>query len=295
MTTVYLNGEFIPKERALIPVDDRGFVFGDGIYEVVRAINGQLIEWYAHAERMSRGLAGIKINFSPSEVAKLQDVCLRLVRDNGLATGEGTVYMQVTRGVAPRVHHFPPAGTVPTVYAASSPFTVPKELRENGAKGITFPDFRWTRCDLKTVNLLGAVLARQAAVEAGAYEAILLRDGVMTEGAATNAFAVVGGVLRTHPLSNLILPGITRAVVMEILADLAIPLSEKPVTHAELKTAEELFICGTTTDVTPITTLDGVRVGNGKRGLLTARLQDALSARIYAVRPRRLTPTLVPA
>lgn len=292
MTTVYLNGEFIPKERALISVDDRGFVFGDGIYEVVRSIKSELIEWYAHAERMSRGLHAIKIAFGPADVARLQDVCLRLVRENGLAGGEATIYLQVTRGAAPRSHHFPPAGTPPTVYGAATVFTVPKESRQNGVNGITFPDYRWTRCDLKTVNLLGPVLARQAAAESGAYEAILLRDGVMTEGAATNAFAVIDGVLRTHPLSNLILPGITRAVIMEILAELAIPLSEKAASHADLLRASELFVCGTTTDITPIVFLDGVRVGTGQRGAVTARLQDALSARLYAARPRRLTPSL---
>ncbi len=295
MTTVYLNGEFIPKERALISVDDRGFVFGDGIYEVVRSIKGELIEWYAHAERMSRGLSGIKIAFGPAAVARLQDVCLRLVRDNGFAGGEATIYLQVTRGAAPRTHHFPPEGTPPTVFGAATVFTVSMESRQNGVRGITYPDYRWTRCDLKTVNLLGPVLARQTAAESGAYEAILLRDGVMTEGAATNSFALIDGVLRTHPLSNLILPGITRAVIMEILAELAIPLSEKAVSHADLLGASELFVCGTTTDITPIVMLDGVRVGGGQRGPVTARLQDALTARLYAARPRRLTPSLATA
>jgi D-alanine transaminase len=282
MTTVYLNGEYLPHDRALISPDDRGFIFGDGIYEVVRVIEGRIFEWDAHAERMTRGLAALRIAFGARDVAGLRGVSERLVRDNGLADGEATVYLQVSRGAAPRTHHFPAAGTGPTVYAFAAKFVVPREQREMGVKAITHPDVRWARCDLKTVNLLGAVLARQAASEAGAYEAILLRDGVVTEGAATNAFAVVGGTLRTYPLSNYILPGITRKVLFEIAAELGIAIVEEPVTHLELPKAEELFLCGTTTDVNPVVLLDGRPVGNGKPGPVTRRLQDALAARMYA-------------
>lgn len=282
MSQVYLNGEYLPKDRALISPDDRGFIFGDGIYEVVRVIDGHIFEWDAHAERMTRGLAGLRITFGARDVTGLREVCERLVRDNGLLGGEATVYAQVSRGAAPRLHHFPPSGTAPTVYAFAAKFTVPRDLRERGATAITFPDFRWARCDLKTVNLLGAVLARQAAAESGAYEAILLRDGVMTEGAATNAFAVVAGALRTYPLSNYILPGITRRVVMELAEECGIAVVEEPVTHLELPRATELFVCGTTTDVTPLVTLDGHPVGSGKPGPVTTRLREALSVRMYA-------------
>ena len=281
MTTVYLNGEFIPKERALISVEDRGFIFGDGIYEVVRVIDGRVFEWDAHAERMSRGLAGIRIGFDARAVQDLHDVCARLIRDNDLAEGEATIYLQVTRGAATRVHHFPPDGTMPTVYASATRFVVPRAHREHGVQGITYPDVRWARCDLKTVNLLGAVLARQAAAAAGAYEAILIRDGVMTEGAATNAFAVIDGVLRTYPLSNYILPGITRQVLMAIVAELGVPVREEPVTQMQLAAVEELFITGTTTDVTPVVSLDGRKVGTGSPGPVTRKLGDALMARMY--------------
>lgn len=282
MTTVYLNGEFVPKARATISVDDRGFVFGDGIYEVARVVDGRIFEWPSHAARMARGLAGIRIPLEASAIDALKGVCDRLVADNGLAEGEATVYLQVTRGAAPRTHHFPPSNTRPTVYAAASRFVVPRDQRESGVKAITFPDFRWLRCDLKTVNLLGAVLARQAAAEAGAYEAILLRDGLVTEGAATNAFAVVDGVVRTHPLGTLILPGITREVVVAILRESGVPLVEKPVTQGELLQATELFLCGTTTDVTPVVSLDGKPVGNGAPGAVTSRLQALFDARLYA-------------
>lgn len=281
MTTVYLNGEYVPKERAMISVEDRGFIFGDGIYEVVRVIDGRIFEWDAHAARMTRGLAGIRIGLEPAAVGALRGVCERLVTDNGLADGEATVYMQVSRGAAPRTHHFPPAGTKPTVYAAASKFVVPRDHRESGVRAITFPDFRWLRCDLKTVNLLGAVLARQAATEAGAYEAVLLRDGIVTEGAATNAFAVVNGAIRTHPLGNLILPGITRQVVVDLMNENGIELVEKPVTQGELLSASEILLCGTTTDVTPVIALDGKPVGTGAPGPVARRLQALLDARMY--------------
>ncbi|HVT37925.1 MAG TPA: D-amino-acid transaminase [Gemmatimonadaceae bacterium] len=282
MGIVYLNGEFIPKERAMISVDDRGFIFGDGIYEVVRVIDARTFEWGAHAERLTRGLAGLRINFGARDVSRLSGVCERLVRDNALTEGEATVYLQITRGAAPRTHHFPPADTAPTVYANATKFIVPLAQRENGVAAITFPDFRWGRCDLKTVNLLGAVLARQAAAEVGAYEAILLKDGVMTEGAATNAFAVIEGTIRTYPLSNYILPGITRKVIVELIAELGLSLAIDPVTQRELGGVDELFLTGTTTDVTPVVTLDGRPVGNGKPGPLARMLQEALTARMYA-------------
>lgn len=282
MTTVYLNGAFVPKEKATISVEDRGFIFGDGIYEVVRVIDGRIFEWDAHSARLKNGLTGIRIAFEGDSIDALKGVCEKLVADNGLTDGEAIVYMQVSRGAAPRTHYFPPAGTVPTVYAVASRFVVPRADRESGVKAITFPDFRWLCCDLKTVNLLGAVLARQAATEAGAYEAILLRDGIVTEGAATNTFFVVDGTLRTHPLGNLILPGITRQVVVELIRESGIALVEKPITQAELLRASEIFLCGTTTDITPVVSLDGAPVGTGAPGPLTKRLQPLLEGRLYA-------------
>ena len=281
MTTVYLNGEYVPRERALIPADDRGFIFGDGIYEGVRSIDGKMFEWDAHAERMVNGLNGLRVEFGAARVAELKGICEQLVRDNGLAEGDAFLYLQVTRGAAPRTHHFPPAGTPASVYVVATRLTIPRELRENGAKAVTYPDLRWQRCDWKTVNLLGSVLARQVAVEHGAYEAVLLRDGIVTEGAATNLFGVVNGVLRTHPLNQHILPGITRQVVVELIREHGFTLVETPMTEAELRGAEELFLCGTSTDVTPIVTLDGKPVANGTPGPITAKLRESLEARLY--------------
>jgi D-alanine transaminase len=281
MTTVYLNGEYVPRERAMIPADDRGFVFGDGIYEGVRSVDGKLFEWDAHATRMLNGLNGIRIDFGAKRLAELKGVCERLVRDNGLAEGDAFLYLQVTRGSAPRTHHFPPVGTPATVYVVATRFVAPQEMREKGAKAVTYPDLRWQHCDWKTVNLLGSVLARQVAVEHGAYEAVLLRDGIVTEGAATNVFGVVNGVLRTHPLNQHILPGITRQVVVELIQEHGITLVETPMSEAELRSADELFLCGTTTDVTPIVTLDGKPVADGIPGPITAKLRESLEARLY--------------
>jgi len=281
MTTVYVNGDFIPNERATISVEDRGFIFGDGIYEGVRSVEGRMFEWDAHAARMVNGLSGIRIAFGARQVAGLKAVCERLVHDNGLSDGEAFLYLQVSRGAAPRTHHFPPAGTPPTVYVAASKFVVPRQLREEGASAVTHPDLRWQRCDWKTVNLLGNVLARQAAAEAGAYEAILHRDGVVTEGAATNVFAVIDGVLRTHPLDQHILPGITRQVIVALAREHGIGLVEQAVTEVELRRAGELFLCGSTTDVTPVIALDGQPVGAGVPGPVTRRLRELFEARLY--------------
>ena len=282
MTTVYCNGEYVARERALIPAEDRGFVFGDGIYEGVRAIRGQLFEWDAHAARMVNGLAGLRIAFGAERVAALRDVCHRLVHANELTGGEAFLYLAVTRGAAPRTHYFPPAGTPPTVFVNATPFVPRRDLHQHGGAAITFEDMRWARCDWKTLNLLGSVLARQAAAEAGAYEAILLRDGVVTEGAASIVFVVVDGVLRTHPLTRRILPGITRKVVMECAGELNLPVQEEAVTQAELLRAQEIFLCGTLTDVMPVVTLDGRPVAQGKPGPITATLRAAFEARLYA-------------
>jgi len=282
MTTVYVNGEFVAQDRAQISVDDRGFLFGDGIYEGVRAIEGRLFEWEAHAARMVNGLAGLRIEFSAARVAELQGVCTRLLSDNGLAGGEAFVYLAVTRGAAPRAHAFPPAGTPPTSYVSTTKFTPRSELRQDGGKAITFEDLRWARCDWKTLNLVGSVLARQAAVEAGAYEAILLRDGIVTEGASSTVFVVVDGVLRTHPLGHRILPGVTRQVVLACARELHLAVREDAVTLAELRRAQEILLCGTMTDVLPVVALDGEPVATGRPGSITLALREAFEARLYA-------------
>jgi len=281
---VYLNGEFLPRERATLSVDDRGFIFGDGIYEVTRVVNGRLFEADRHMRRLQYGLRGIGIDprLTPDEIIAIHD---RLIQENGLTSGEGTVYLQITRGAAPRTHYFPPANTAPTVFLSASPFTPNRAQREQGATAVTYPDIRWSRCDLKTVNLLGAVLAKQHAVSSGALEAVFIRDGVITEGSHTNVFGVIGGELRTYPRSNYILPGITRDVVLELAVEEGINVRETPILQQEIGQLEELFVTGTTSDVTPIVQLDGRPIGSGTPGLVTRQLSAAIDRRLYAAAP----------
>jgi D-alanine transaminase len=277
-STVYLNGSFLPRDRAAISVDDRGFLFGDGIYEVTRAIRGRLIEEERHVARMHRCLAELEIAPAPS-ADELNEIAMRLLAENDLLSGEATIYAQVTRGVAPRTHYFPPAATRPTVYVSAARFTPSSDMRTRGVLAVTFPDLRWARCDIKTVNLLPNVLAKQQAVSAGALEAILVRDGMVTEGSHTNVFGVLGGALRTHPLTHRILPGVTRGVVLEVAQALGLPVDERALLVDEIGDLEELFVTGTTTDVTPVVQLDGRPVGEGRPGKMARKLYDGLMER----------------
>ena len=273
---VYLNGKYIPKEEALVPVDDRGFLFGDGVYELTRAIRGKLANEEGHWLRLERGMRELRIG-GPEVLSRdgLREISERLLVENGLADGDAAVYAQLTRGVAPRLHVFP-ENTPPTVFISAAPFSSPLELRRKGTAAITLPDIRWARCDLKTINLLPNVVAKQRAKEAGAFEAILVRDGAITEGASTNVFGVIDGELRTYPKCNYILPGVTRDVLIELARQLDFPINETPIFADEVDRLEELFLSGTTTEVQPIITLDGKPVGDGRPGPISMALLDAL-------------------
>jgi len=281
---VYLDGSFLPRAEARVSVEDRGFVFGDGVYEVLRAINGRLFATRFHNQRLERSLDGIRIALSGDDSpARFVDIGRQLLKENKLLSGEATVYMQVTRGATTRAHNFPPPGTAPTVYISVARFTPYSEFAETGASAITHPDVRWGRCDLKTLNLLPNVLASQTAKERGAFEAMLIRDGVVTEGTRTNFFGVVNGSLRTHPSDNHILPGITRAVLRDLARELRVELDETPIKESEIAKVSELFITGTTTDVMPIVKLDDKPVGTGKPGELTRKLQRVLAESLASV------------
>ena len=273
---VYLNGKYIPKEEALIPVDDRGFLFGDGVYELTRAVRGKLVNEEGHWLRLERGMRELRIG-GPGVLSRdsLREISERLLVENGLAEGDAAVYAQLTRGVAPRLHVFP-ENTAPTVFISAAPFSSPLELRRNGVAAITLPDIRWARCDLKTINLLPNVVAKQRAKEAGAFEAILVRDGAITEGASTNVFGVIDGELRTYPKCNYILPGVTRDVLIGLARQLDFPVNETPIFADEIDRLEELFLSGTTTEVQPIISLDGKPVGDGRPGPIALALLDAL-------------------
>ena len=281
-SVVYLNGQFLPRSEAKLSVDERAFFFGDGVYEVTRAIGGRLFEWSRHLKRLERGLREMRL--TPSITGdELESISLRLLRDNDLVDGEAAVYLEITRGAAPRTHHFPPPGTPCTIFLSASRFTPPHDVRAKGGTAVTFPDFRWARGDIKSLNLIPSVLAKQHAVDHGAIEAIFVRDGAVTEGSHTNVFGVIDGELRTYPDSNYILSGITREVTLELAAELGIAVRQMPIFTHELPRLEELFITGTTSDVMPIVSLNGLPVGDGQPGRITMSLYEALVPRLAAV------------
>ncbi len=280
VSVVYLNGEFVERPRAKVSVDDRGFVFGDGVYEVTRASNGRLFEPERHLVRLARSLREIAITVPDADLGGLLGVWHRLLRENGLESGAAIVYLQITRGAAVRAHQFPPAGTRPTVFASATALPLPTAVRARGARAITVPDVRWSRCDIKTVTLLPNVLAKQRAVEVGADEALFVRDGVLMEGSASNVFAVIDGTLCTHPVSTYILRGITRDVVLELAHAAGIPVCERPILLDELPRTTELFYTNTTGDVMPIVSVDDRSVGDGRPGPMAAQLYGALAKRI---------------
>jgi D-alanine transaminase len=275
---VYVNGAFVPRTEARVSVEDRGFVFGDGVYEVLRIINGRPFAARFHDERLRRSLEGIRISLAGKDSPEsLTEIGRNLLEQNGLLQGEATLYMQVTRGATTRAHNFPPPEVPPTVYISVARFTPYSDFARNGAAAITHPDLRWGRCDLKTLNLLPNVLASQAAKERGTFEAMLIRDGIVTEGTKTNFFGVLDGTLRTHPCDDHILPGITRSILSELARELNVDLDETPIRAAEIPLLSELFLSGTTTDVMPVVSLDDKPVGNGKPGEITRKLQRVLA------------------
>jgi D-alanine transaminase len=279
---VYLNGRYVDAQDASVSVNDRGFLFGDGIYEVMRGAGGELIEPERHVRRMRRGLSALAIALSHDQVAALLDVSRTLLRDNEL-DGDALAYCQVTRGTAPRTHHYPPPDTPPTVLVTTTPVALPHAVRVRGAAVITLPDIRWARCDIKSVNLLPNVMAKQRAVDAAADEAIFVRDGVITEGASSSVFAVLDGELRTYPLSNYILPGVTREIVLEVARELGLSVREVPVLADELMRATEMFLTSTYNDVMPVVRVDGRVVGTGAPGPIAQHLYAAYAERIGAV------------
>lgn len=279
-SVVYLNGEYLPRGEAKLSVDDRGFFFGDGVYEVTRTVDGRLFEPERHMKRLGRGLQELRLAPSVS-LDEIESISLELLQRNDIQQGEGTIYLQITRGAAPRTHHFPPAGTPCTVFLSAQRFVVPHDKRATGVGVVTYPDIRWSRCDIKTVNLLPAVMAKQHATDHGAFEAVFIRESAITEGSHTNVFGVIDGELRTYPASNLILGGVTRDVVLELARELGLPVGEMPFHLHDIPRLQEFFLTGTTTDVMPVVAIDGKAVGDGKPGGMTMSLYDALAARLY--------------
>jgi len=266
---IYLNGEFMPLEAARIPVLDRGFIFGDGVYEVVPVYSRHPFRLPEHLRRLKHSLDGIRLAnpLSDPEWTRLtHDIIARNAGD------DQSIYFQITRGAAKRAHEFPQDAT-PTVFMMASPLvTPPREQVENGIACVTATDFRWLKCDVKSVSLLGNCLLKQIAIDAGVVEVVLFRDGYLTEAAACNVCVVRNGVLLAPPKNHLILPGITYDVVLELAAANRIPLEVREVSEHEVRTAQEIWITSSTKEVLAVTALDGRAVGDGKPGAVFRRI-----------------------
>ncbi len=275
MRTVFLNGEYLPADQAHVSVLDRGFLLGDGVYEVIPVYQGLPFCLNEHLQRLQRSLDGVRMA-NPYNIEQWSEIIARLVHDND---GDNqAVYLQVTRGVAPRDHVFP-EGVEPTAFVMTNPIKpLPAWYKEDGIKAITVKDIRWAQCDIKAITLLPNSLLRQQAQDVGAQEAILIRDGYMTEGSASNSYAVLDGVIHTAPKDEKVLPGITRDVVLELARTAAISYREEAVSAEQLKQADEIWISSSTRELLPVTTLDDAPVGTGKPGPVWQQL-DALYQR----------------
>jgi len=273
--TVYLNGEFLPADQAKISVLDRGFIFGDGVYEVIPAYSRRPFRLKEHLVRLQRSLDAIRID-NPMPEAEWTRLIQELIARHG--SEDQSVYLQVTRGVAKRDHTFP-KGIRPTVFMMSSPLTTPtKELVDNGVACVTGTDYRWLKCDIKSISLLGNCLLRQAAADADAAEIVLFRDGHLTEASASSIFIVRDGRLLAPPKDHLILPGITYDVVLELAAACGIPVELRPISESEVRSADEIWLSSSTREVLAVTKLDGKPVGSGRPGEVFRRVHQEFQA-----------------
>jgi len=272
MGEVYLNGEFMPLQSARISVMDRGFLFGDGVYEVIPVYGGHTFRLAQHMERLDNSLHGIRME-NPLPRDAWEQIFEHL--KGGTPEVNRLIYLQVTRGVDPARNHLFPQRAAPTIFAMAWD-AKPRDpaIAAHGLAAITLEDNRWQRCDIKSIALLGNVLLRQQADDVGVSEAILIRDGLVTEGSSTNPFLVMDGEILTPPKSNRVLPGVTRDLVLELAREAGIPCVERSISRDELETADEIWIASSSREVQPITSLDGASVGTGVPGVLWRRMDQ---------------------
>ena len=279
--TAYVNGQFLPFAEAKIPIDDRGFLFADGIYEVSAVLDGKLVDNDAHLARLDRCLREIRIT-NPHSAAQWTALQAELVRRNDLR--EGTVYIEVTRGAAERDFTFPANATPTVVMFTQAKTIVDAPLVRTGANVISVPDLRWARRDIKSVALLAQVLAKQAAAEAGVAEAWMVEDGFVTEGGSSTAFIVTRtGAIVTRPLSRDILPGVTRRAVLALSAERGLAVEERLFTLEEALAAAEAFYTSASSFVMPVVAIDGQAIGDGRPGPHTTRLRELYIAMARAI------------
>ncbi len=271
----YLNGEFVPLDQARISVLDRGFIFGDAVYEVIPVYQRKPLRLAAHIERLQRSLVEIRIT-SPHTEGGWSEVISELIAAN--ESDDQALYLQVSRGVAKREFGLL-QGITPTVFVLSSAFVPPPRHQiDNGIAAVSLTDFRWLRCDIKSTSLLGANMLRQFANDAGGAESVLFRDGCLTEGSSSNIYVVKNGILTTPPKSRLILPGITYDLLLELATANGVPVEVREVSESEVKTADELMLSASLRELLAITELDGNAVGSGKPGPVFRRLYELFQA-----------------
>jgi D-alanine transaminase len=270
----FVNGRFMPLAEAVVPVEDRGFQFADGVYEVLATYGGRPFAQEPHLRRLENSLRALRIELDIRGYG-LEGIVREGIARSGFA--EALVYLQVTRGVAPRHHEFPAPGTPPTVVMTVVELRRPAaQLYQTGVKVVSAPDLRWRRCDVKSTSLLANILAKQQAAEAGAFEALLVNEeGRVTEGSSTSAFCVRQGTLWTAPAGPHILPSITRGILLRLAGELKLPVREEFSTLEEYLGAEEVFLAGTTTEAMPVVQIDQRQVAGGEPGPLTRRLRAA--------------------
>lgn len=277
---IFVNGKWVGPGEALVPVEDRGYQLADGVYEVVRVYGGRAFALQPHLDRLARSAAELEMDL-PLTLDEVGALVKEAPGRRGVEDGQ--VYIQVTRGAAPRVHHFPEDARPSLVVYASPLRRQPAALYETGADAVVVPDERWLRCDIKSINLLPNALAKERARRAGALEALLLREGVgMTEGSSSNLFIVRDGRLETAPASRWILRGITRDIVLELAAQAHIPAAERFFSKEELLSADEAFVTSTTMEVMPLARVDGQAIGAGRPGPVTKTLMAAFRERVRA-------------
>ncbi|MGZ5602080.1 MAG: D-amino acid aminotransferase [Methylobacter sp.] len=270
--TVYLNGQYLPLDEAKVSVMDRGFLFGDGIYEVIPSYSGKLFHFQDHMERLENSLSSIRLT-NPHDRKQWLEILTPLLDANL----DQSIYLQITRGVASKRDHAFPENAAPTVFAMCSNI-VPIENLDAGVKALSVDDSRWELCNVKATTLLANILLRQQAVEKGCAEAILVKDGYVTEGAASNIFAVIDGILITPPMGHEILPGITRNVILKIARENDIPISEDIISLDALKTADEIWLTSSTREIVPVIQLDDEAIANGKPGPIWKAMNQLFQA-----------------
>lgn len=280
MNYVLYNDQIVTRDEVVISQEDRGYQLGDGVYEVVKVYDGKFFTAKEHIDRLYASADKINLVI-PYTKDVLHKLLHDLVEKNELGTGH--VYFQVTRGVAPRNHIYPEPAVEAVLTANVTENPRPMANFENGVRVIVQEDIRWLRCDIKSISLLGAAMLKQKAHQAGCYEAILHRDGVVTECSSSNVLAIKDGVLYTHPATNLILNGITRQVILACADEIGLPVKEEAFRVEDIATMDELIVSSTTSEVTPIVEVDGVAVNGGTVGPWTRKLQQAFNAKVEAL------------